>query len=144
MMYRDNKTGRRDASTPLFCTLPYSPCDPTPMKTIPKTNSSEINFLNNNNKRSELICAIMLLSLFTRRSFAQVTQFTYNFNSGNDVGWVHYHPLQPPPFNAFASWTFPPDGNGGFAYRLLGGPPQDKTGGPIRIGSFRQDAAYGE
>src|ERR1041385_1831076 len=84
------------------------------MKTIPENNSSETNSLNNN-KRHDLICTIVLISLLAGRAFAQVTQFTDNFNSSNDVGWVHYDPLQPPPFNAFASWTFPPDGNGGFA-----------------------------
>lgn len=75
---------------------------------------------------------------------AQVITVTDHFNDGDDVGWVHYHPLQPPPFNEPASWTFPPDGAGGFAYRIFGGPPQDTSGGPARVGSFRNDATYAD
>ena len=104
------------------------------MKNPPEKNTSHT--------LKPLLCS--LLSLFTATTASGQLQFTDNFNSGTDVGWVHYHPLQPPPFNAPASWTFPPDGDGGLGYRLLGGPPQDKSGGPIRIGAFRQESVYSE
>src|SRR5258706_15587259 len=109
MMYRDNNRGRRKASTAFFRT----PLQSVLMKTTPKTNYS-----------ANLSAGLLIWLAAVNAAFGQVTQFTDNFNSSNDVGWVHYDPLQPPPFNAFASWTFPPDGSGGFAYRLLGGPPQ--------------------
>jgi hypothetical protein len=88
--------------------------------------------------------ALVALASVSTALRAQVISITDDFNDGNDVGWVHYAPIATPPFNAAASWTFPSDGSGGFGYRIYGGPPQDTTGGPTRVGAFRNDAAYSD
>jgi len=75
---------------------------------------------------------------------AQVVMISDDFNDGNDVGWTRYAPVATPPFNAAAEWTFPTDPSGGFRYRIFGGPPDDDTGGPTRVGSFRNDAVFND
>ena len=79
------------------------------------------------------IALILLLGASTPRLTAQ----SYNFNSGNDSGWTHYNlqtfltggPAVPPGatlygvtftngYNATPSFTFPPDGAGGYHYRI--------------------------
>ena len=75
------------------------------------------------------------------------TVFLDNFDDGNDTstpaGWIHYAPLNKPPFNSEATWTFPYD-DGGKAYRMFGGAPQDASGGPVRVGSFRGTPSYSD
>ncbi|MBI3849211.1 MAG: hypothetical protein HY298_02810 [Verrucomicrobia bacterium] len=67
------------------------------------------------------------------------TVFLDDFDDGTDraplLNWNHYAPLNNAPFNAEASWTFPEE-DGGKAYRIFGGAPQNNSGGPVRIGSF--------
>ena len=68
-----------------------------------------------------------------------------NFNSGNDNGFLHFdtdiilHGAAGTPIGTFASYTFPSDGHGGFAYRLqtTALPPSVGTSaGPPRSFSF--------
>ncbi len=65
---------------------------------------------------------------------------TYNFNDGNDVGWMRYQPLAP--FGAMDSYSFPVHSAPfGGAYRIEAGlSPDPVTLGFGRAGSFPMDS----
>ncbi len=70
--------------------------------------------------------------------FFQSPTVSQDFNSGPaaEAGWFHYSPAteggQSP------TWTFPDDGSGGFAYRMMG-PPMNCNGLFNRGGSYRTE-----
>src|SRR5207249_8930200 len=60
----------------------------------------------------------------------------FNSGQGSEVGWFHYNPAAEG--GQVASWTFPSDGSGGFAYRMVG-PPLNCNGLLNRGGSYRTE-----
>jgi hypothetical protein len=63
-----------------------------------------------------------------------------DFNSGNDTNWTHYAL----PYYGTPTYTFPPDGSGGYAYRIQAPPTGADPFGlrNARAGSLRMQAAY--
>src|SRR5437667_3000378 len=95
----------------------------------------------------------MKKELFFLRSFASALLFLPllcrgqallevidDFNSGTEnsapPGWTHYDPGRSG--NQAYSWTFPDDGRGGKAYRIIG-PPLNCIGNINRGGSYRSE-----
>ncbi|MEI7935271.1 MAG: immunoglobulin domain-containing protein [Verrucomicrobiota bacterium] len=79
---------------------------------------------------------ILLLGVAT----LQAQTIIDDFNSGNDTNWTHYAlPLYGTP-----SYTFPPDGSGGYAYRIQAPPTGTDPFGlrNARAGSLRMQASY--
>src|SRR5678815_5449271 len=80
-----------------------------------------------------LIVTSLLVPLST--AFAQFD----DFNDGNDLGWAH---LDLRIVGAPSTYSFPPDGSGGTAYRFFSPAPPVNNVGPARTLSYRRDAAY--
>ena len=59
-----------------------------------------------------------------------------NFNTGDDIGWTRRGLANYPP-----TYSFPPDGSGGYAYRIYT-PPTGDTNYPALGGSYRADVTY--
>ena len=105
--------------------------------------------------RRAIVATSLCFSLCVAQSLFGQGTISDNFNDGTDTGtqgaWTHYAPLQTTPWNEQVSWTFPPDGSGGFGYRIFGGvpnisndPASGQNTGPARVGSFRNDATYSD
>ena len=64
----------------------------------------------------------------------------YDFNNGNDSGWTHFDLSaagQPG-----STYSFPPDGSGGYAYRIFSPAPTVTSVGPARTLSYLTNATY--
>ena len=64
----------------------------------------------------------------------------YDFNGGNDTGWTHFDLSaagQPG-----STYSFPPDGSGGKAYRIFSPAPTVTTVGQARTLSYLANATY--
>lgn len=64
----------------------------------------------------------------------------YDFNNGNDNGWTHFD-LSAAGQTA-STYSFPPDGSGGKAYRIFSPAPGMTGIGQARTLSYRADATY--
>src|SRR2546426_11512280 len=65
-------------------------------------------------------CAVLLCLSVHEKACSQGIIMS-DFNSGNDLGWTHYAPLQTAPWNEQVTWTFPPSSAGALGYRIFGG-----------------------
>ncbi len=76
------------------------------------------------------------------RALAQTDYFT-DFNAGTDTGWKHFDlSVAGLPGGPYGTYTFPPDGNGGLAYKISSiANPAPEQFGPGRAFSYR-DTLY--
>ena len=63
-----------------------------------------------------------------------------DFSDGNDAGWTHLD-LSAAGLPA-STYSFPPDGLGGFAYRIFSPAPPVNSAGPARAMSYQAGVAY--
>jgi hypothetical protein len=86
----------------------------------------------------------LMMILVTFTSGIRLDAQSADFNSGNDTGWTHYSLPNLAGFSGSASFTFPPDGAGGQAYRISAPPTKDDPYGVgnARAGSFRMERNY--
>src|SRR5689334_4368853 len=101
------------------------------------------------------LAGLTLIIVLAHMGVAYGQAISDNFNSYNNPnddsagGWSHYDPVGTAPGNSDnATWTFPPDGAGGKAYRISASAPvlpkNPQTGddtGPARVGSFQNNAS---
>ena len=80
------------------------------------------------------VCLLALVLVISANSFRAPAQ-SFDFDSGQDTGWVRYSPLTI--LGAPVAFTFPDDGFGGKAYRMQCPAPLISEAGPARALSYR-------
>ena len=88
--------------------------------------------------RAGLALALVFLLLGATAPWLAAQSSSFNTSQGgtNDIGWTRWGLTNYPP-----TYSFPPDGSGGYAYRIYT-PPTGDTNYPALGGSYRADVTY--